>query len=262
MDGERTWAYGPARVAVWVIVGALPMAGLASLLLRSQLDPHIENYPLHFVVFGIVGAFAFALGYAAGEAANRRGDARVLLLSLAFMATGGFLLLHAIGTRPSSSRRSARVSRSRSPSASSSARCLRWDRGSSTRPELADAVIATEGCCGAACWPRWPAGSDGRREPAAVRRSRQRGRRRLLAPCGCRTQLRGSLRCGPGGSSGIGVGWLAAAVVACFALLAQAMIGVAVAGERKWHASWWEWHGLILLAYAVVGLRRPARVDR
>ena len=38
------------------------------------------------------------LGYAAGEAANRRGDARVLLLSLAFMATGGFLWLHAIGT--------------------------------------------------------------------------------------------------------------------------------------------------------------------
>ena len=41
---------------------------------------------------------AFLLGYAAGEAANRRGDARVLLLSLAFMATGGFLGLHAIGT--------------------------------------------------------------------------------------------------------------------------------------------------------------------
>ena len=24
------------------------------------------------------------------------------------------------------------------------------------------------------------------------------------------------------------------------------MIGVAVTGERKWHASWWEWHGLIV----------------
>ena len=36
--------------------------------------------------------------YAAGEAANRRGDARVLLISLAFLATGGFLGLHALGT--------------------------------------------------------------------------------------------------------------------------------------------------------------------
>jgi hypothetical protein len=43
------------------------MIGLASLLLRSQLDPHIENYPIHFVVFGIVGAVAFGLGYAARE---------------------------------------------------------------------------------------------------------------------------------------------------------------------------------------------------
>jgi Adenylate and Guanylate cyclase catalytic domain len=41
---------------------------------------------------------SLALGYTAGEAANRRGDARVLLLSLAFMTTGGFLGLHAVGT--------------------------------------------------------------------------------------------------------------------------------------------------------------------
>ena len=87
-----------ARVATAFLAAALPLVGLLSLLLRSQLDPHIENYPLHFVVFGIVGAVAFGLGYAAGEAANQRGDARVLLLSLAFMATGGFLWLHAIGT--------------------------------------------------------------------------------------------------------------------------------------------------------------------
>ena len=65
--------------------------GLVSLLLRKQLDPHFENYRAHFVIFGIVGAVALALGIAAGEAANRRGDARVLLLSLAFVATGGFM---------------------------------------------------------------------------------------------------------------------------------------------------------------------------
>jgi adenylate cyclase len=32
------------------------------------------------------------------QAADRRGDARVFLLSLAFLATGGFLAVHAIGT--------------------------------------------------------------------------------------------------------------------------------------------------------------------
>src|SRR6476620_7711753 len=88
-----------ARVAGALLVAALPLVGLVSLLLRSELDPHFENYRAHFIVFGIVGGVAFVLGYAAGEAAKRRGDARVLLLSLAFMATGGFLGLHAIGTR-------------------------------------------------------------------------------------------------------------------------------------------------------------------
>src|SRR5216117_3888601 len=85
-------------VGLWTIAAMLPLVGFASLLLRSQLDPHFENYRAHFLVFGAVGGFAFALGYAAGEAAERRGDARVLLLSLAFMATGGFLGLHALGT--------------------------------------------------------------------------------------------------------------------------------------------------------------------
>jgi adenylate cyclase len=45
---------------------------------------------------------------------------------------------------------------------------------------------------------------------------------------------------------------LQASVIACFVLLAEAMVGVALTGERSWHASWWEWHALIVTAYAVV----------
>jgi len=47
---------------------------------------------------------------------------------------------------------------------------------------------------------------------------------------------------------------LLGAVTACFVLLAEAMIGVALTGERAWHASWWEWHGLIVSAYLVIGV--------
>jgi hypothetical protein len=94
----RTRAGRRAVVVAAVVAAALPMVGLVSLLLRSRLDPHWENTRAHFIVFGIVGLVAFLLGYAAGEAATRRGDARVLLLSLAFMATGVFLALHALGT--------------------------------------------------------------------------------------------------------------------------------------------------------------------
>ena len=50
-----------AAVLAGTVVAALPLVGLVSLLLRSQLDPHVENYPLHFVVFGVVGAVDAAI---------------------------------------------------------------------------------------------------------------------------------------------------------------------------------------------------------
>src|SRR5512134_2813772 len=65
---------GPVLVAGFLAV-TLPLVGFVSLLLRSQLDPQLHNQQAHFVIFGLVGGVAFALGYAAGEAANRRGDA-------------------------------------------------------------------------------------------------------------------------------------------------------------------------------------------
>src|SRR5207248_10904369 len=47
---------------------------------------------------------------------------------------------------------------------------------------------------------------------------------------------------------------LPAAVIACFVLLSEALVGVAATGERKWRASWWEWHGLIVGAFLIIGL--------
>src|SRR5688500_5695823 len=97
MSRTRSPSSRAVRAAGTVAV-ALPLVGFVSLLLREQLDPQLHNHQAHFVIFGLAGGLAFALGYAAGEAANRRGDARILLLSLAFMATGGFMGLHAFGT--------------------------------------------------------------------------------------------------------------------------------------------------------------------
>ena len=35
-------------------------------------------------------------------------------------------------------------------------------------------------------------------------------------------------------------------------------------GERAWHASWWEWHGMIVLGFVLVGFaaRREWRDER
>jgi len=236
---------------------ALPLIGLVSLLLRSQLDPHFENYRVHFVLFGLVGTVAFVLGLAAGEAANRRGDARVLLLSLAFMATGGFMGLHALGTRGvlfSGDHAGFKVA---IPvgllvSAGFAAASAFVD----VRPEFARLAIRYRRLLRAtilaamASWFVWTVLNlpplDGPNSEAA--------RGSLLAVfaiVGTVVYAVSAARY-----------WtlfrqrpnlLPAAVIACFVLLSEALIGVAVTGERKWHASWWEWHFLIVTAYLIIG---------
>jgi adenylate cyclase len=250
-------ARAAAVVLTGVLAAALPLIGLVSLLLRSQLDPHLESYRLHFVVFGIAGTVAFVLGYAAGEAANRRGDARVFLLSIAFMATGGFFALHAFGTP-----------------------------GILFSEEYAGFQVAIPvGLLVSAVFAAGSAFVDVRPEIAPLLMRRRRLlRTAVLVVMGAWfvwTVVKLPPLRGPNGEAATGTllavlaivgtiiyavsaarywhifrhSWnlLPAAVIACFLLLAEAMIGVAVTGERKWHASWWEWHGLILTAYVIIG---------
>ena len=236
---------------------ALPLIGLVSLLLRSQLDPHFENYRVHFVLFGLVGTVAFVLGLAAGEAANRRGDARVLLLSLAFMATGGFMGLHALGTRG----------------------VLLSGDHAGFKVAIPVGLLVSAGFAAASAFV------DVRPEFARLAiRYRRLLRAGVLAAMGgwfVWTVLNVPPLDGPNSEAARGtllavfavVGtivyavsaaryWtifrqrpnlLPAAVIACFVLLSEALIGVAVTGERKWHASWWEWHFLIVTAYLIIG---------
>ncbi len=255
------------RVLAATLAAALPLVGLASLLLRSEFDPHFENYQAHFVVFGIVGGVAFVLGYAAGEAANRRGDARVLLLSLAFMATGGFLGLHAIGTPGVLfSKEHGGFQVAITVGLLVSAVFAGASAFVDVRPGLGAALIRHRRFMRAAvlvamlAWLAWTVA-----ELPPLRTGNEAATDTFVAALAilgtviyavsaarywvlfrCRRSL------------------LAGSVIACFLLLAEAMVGVAVTGERKWHASWWEWHGLIVLAYLIIGFaaRREWRDER
>ena len=255
----RTWfGTGSGTVATAGLLAViLPLVGFVSLLLRSQLDPQLHNHQAHFVIFGAVGGVAFALGYAAGEAANRRGDARVLLLSLAFMATGGFMGLHAFGTTGvlfSESRAGFQIAIpvgllvSALFAAGSAFVDVRPDLGSRLmrrRGQLRVAVLAVMGV-----WFLWTLAN----LPPLSGPNSEAATSKVLAALA----ILGTLVYGV---SAVRY-WhlfrqrptlLSTAVIACFLLLAEAMIGVAVTGERKWHASWWEWHGLIVLAYLIIG---------
>ena len=266
--GRRRRARRGALVAGSLVVAVLPLAGLASLLSRSHLDPHIENYRLHFVVFGIVGATAFLLGYAAGEAANRRGDARVLLLSLAFMATGGFLGVHALGTPGILFMEERGGFQVAIPvgllvaavfATASAFIDLRPDLTPwliRRRTLLRGAVLLSMGAWFAWASVRLPPFHGSGTEAATD------GLVLAIAVVGTTMYAVSAVRYW----SLYRHSWnlLPAAVIACFVLLSEAMVGVAVTGERKWHASWWEWHGLIVSAYLVIGfaVRREWRDER
>jgi class 3 adenylate cyclase len=246
----------------------LPLVGLVSLLLRKQFDPHLENYRVHFVVFGVVGAVAFSLGYAAGEAAKRRGDARVFLLALAFMVTGGFMSLHALGTPGilfSGDHAGFMVAISVGLLVSAF-----FAVGSAfvdLRPGIAPWLIRRQALLRVAVllsigvWFVWtiagfpPLGgtADEAARGSTLRMFAIAGTLVYAVSAARYFMLYRERRT-----------LLPLAVAACFVLLSEALIGVAVTGERSWHASWWEWHGLVVAAYLVIGFaaRREWRDER
>src|ERR687887_2758573 len=77
---------------------AVPLALLALLLARPATDAIWENHQAHFWLVFAAAATATALGYAVTVAARARRDARLLLISFAFIASSGFLGLHALAT--------------------------------------------------------------------------------------------------------------------------------------------------------------------
>ena len=253
---EDTGRRGPLAVTAWTLATALPLVGLVSLLLREQLDVDWDNYRVHFALFLSVGLGVFVLAYAAGAAANRRGDARVLLISLAFLATGGFLGLHALGTTGVLFTHQYAGFKVANPvglvvAASFALASAFVDlRPSFARHVVRHRVLLRRAVLIAmAAWLVWTVAE----LPPLNEPGNEGGSHSFLA-----------------GMAGVGavayavaaarywyvyrerIGLLQASVIACFALLAEAMIGVALTGERAWHASWWEWHGLIVLAYGLI----------
>jgi hypothetical protein len=84
-------------LALWITVLALPLAALL-LLAEPDLDLRWEHHPSHFWLVLTVAAVNVTLGVVASEVASRRDDARTFLVSMALLASAGFLGLHALAT--------------------------------------------------------------------------------------------------------------------------------------------------------------------
>jgi class 3 adenylate cyclase len=242
--------------AAWIMAGALPLIGLVSLVLREQLDPNWTNHRVHFTAFLMVGVTVFVLAYAAGVAANRRGDARVLLISLAFLATGGFLGLHALGTAGVLFTHEYAGFKVANPVGLFLAALFAVASAFvDLRPSWAPLVVRHRAAlrrvvlAAMAAWFAWTVAE----LPPLHEPSSEGGSHSTLATLAGVGAILYAVSAARFWYVYRGrIALLEASVIACFVLLAEAMVGVALTGERAWHASWWWWHALIVTAYAVV----------
>jgi class 3 adenylate cyclase len=253
--------------ATWVVAAILPLVGLLSLVLRRQLDPAWEDPRLHFVLFTTVGGGAFVLAYIAGQAADRRGDARVFLLSLSFLVTGGFLAVHAIGTPGvliTNDRPGFMIAIPVGLLMAALFACA--SAFVDVRPAAAASVVRhrdalRRSVIGAmAVWSVW---SLAKLPPLAGASAEAGGTvLRSLAGLGALVYAISALRYLTVFRRRMTL--LPASIIGCLTLLGEALVGSAIVGERTWHASWWEWHALIVTAYLIVlyAARRQWREER
>jgi adenylate cyclase len=247
----------PDRTRRWplAVLLALPVLGLALLLARPELDVEWEHHPSHFWLVLATAVVGVVLAYLTNLAAGRFRDARLVLVSLAFLSSAGFLGLHALATP-----------------------------GVLLPHPNTGFVIATP--VGLVISSVFALASI---SPLAGPRAANVLRRRTLLLGGLLTLMAwwaflslarlAPLDGPPPAQEGIGLlavlaveavavygytawryvelyrrrgGIVPLAVAVALVLLAEAMIAVAL--SRNWHLSWWEWHLLMLVAFAVIAL--------
>ena len=244
----------------WLGLLALPMVGLAVLIARPQLDVEWRHQPSHFWLVLIVAAVSLALAYLTNEAAMRRGDARLFLISLAFGVSAGFLGLHALATPgvllPSPNLGFVIATPVGLTIAAALAAIAALPLGG-PRGELVlrhagaqrGAVVALLVIWGAASILGIPAFM-AQAAPAEVAPPLRLAAIVAVALYAFAAWhfLRLLARRGRP---------LLFAVVVALVLLAEAM--VAVVFSRDWHLSWWEWHVLMAIAFGAVAF--AARIE-
>jgi adenylate cyclase len=243
-DRPRIWLFGALL--------ALPLAGLGLLLAFPGIDVEWEHHPSHFLLVLAVALINVALALVASEAAHRRADARLFLVSLALITSSGFLALHALATpgvlldHPNSGFVIATPIGLLLASVFAAASALELDRARAAallrRRTLVRGAIALLLLAWAAASLAGVEFLDQPLEEEAPLAFR------LFAPLGIALYAFAAWRYLR--IYRIRRRTLPLSVAVAFVLLAEALIAVAFA--RSWRASWWEWHALMAVAFAIV----------
>jgi adenylate cyclase len=234
---------------------ALPLLGLAVLLGYPETDFQWRHQPSHFWLVLTVAAVSVVLAFATGEAARRRGDARVFLVGLAFLVAAGFLGLHALATpgvlldAPNTGFVIA------TPVGLLLASGFAAGSALQLAPSTSAAIMRNQRMLRGAVFVLlavWAAGSLAAVPPLDDRFLPERldGPLVIAAAVGVGLYAFAALRYLDLWRARRVI--LVAAIGVAFVLLGEAM--VAIAAARNWHASWWEWHVLMAVAFGLVAL--------
>jgi adenylate cyclase len=249
-------------VARWALALLLPVAGFFLLLARPDWDVHWEHHRAHFWLVFSIAVVNAALGLMMSEAARRRGDARVFFVALAFLASGGFLALHALATPGVLLEGKNTGFVVATPVGLFLGACFAALSGLNFGAERSVAVIRRELSLRIgllvllALWAAWSLASlPPLDEP--------------LPPKDATGPLVGFAVAG-GALYAFAAwrylqlyrrrpGFLLVAVTAAWVLLTESLVAVALA--RNWRATWWEWHVLMAIAFLLVAaaVRREYR---
>jgi class 3 adenylate cyclase len=240
----------------WIVLTAvvvLPLAGLVLLLAAPGVDEEWEHHPTHFWLVLWAAGVSCALSYATGRTAARRRDARLVLVSAAFLVAAAFLGLHALATpqvllsQPNAGFVVA------TPIGLLLAAGLVAASSVELRGTTADAVVRRAGLLRwllAVVIATWAVLSLAEIPPLDDADVPERASGPLVVLAIAGVALYGFAvirylrlyrrRREP----------LLLAVAVAATLLGEAMI--AIAWARNWHLSWWEWHVLMLAAFGLV----------
>ena len=224
---------------------ALPLVGLAVLLAAPDADVEWQHHPSHFWLVLLTAGLNAVLAYATGVAARRRGDRRVHLVSLSFLAASGFLALHALATpgvlldRPNL----GFVIATPVGLVLAGALAALSAVAAPVQPRLLErTVLVLLAAWAVAALALFPEVDDAK---VPERLSLPLVALSVAGIAGYGFAVLRYLELYRARRSRLVLGFAVA-----FVLLAEAM--VAVAAGRNWQASWWEWHVLMLLAFAVI----------
>jgi class 3 adenylate cyclase len=242
----------PVRVVAWVTFLAVPLLGLWLLIARPHLDSTWEHDLVHFWLVVGVALINVVIAARMNEQTRRRADARLFLVSMAFLASSGFLALHALATpnvlvgrntgfviaTPVGLFLAAGFAAASSIELSPARAAAVMKRQAWLRIALLVLVLGW----GAATVLRWgpldrpigPTEAEGPLKALAVAGT-------VLYTLASASYYRMHRR---------RPAVMLLSIITAFVLLAEAMVAVAFA--RNWHVSWWEWHVLMAAAFAFV----------